>query len=308
MSTWKEAFSDYVSATGKLKSNVPKDKKQEIFLFRAKEVHADRYDYSPTEYLGVKNTVTIICKEHGPFIQRPDAHLSGAGCPTCAKTARRKAPEGFISDAKRVHGDTFDYSLSSYTSSHVKVKIICKTHGIFEQTPANHLTGFGCGRCAGNVTKTTEEFIIGSKAFHGEKYDYSLAEYTKAHDKVKIICKLHGVFEQSPDNHLHGKGCPVCAGQPDRLYLITDGTHYKIGISMYPEKRLGELSSSMSKPLRLLAVSEPSAQVRSFELTIHKKHLVNPYKNERFDGYSEWRTLSEAEVLDIINTYNLNTT
>lgn len=307
MTLWRDVYSEYVGPSGKLKPSTSKDKKQEIFIFRAKEIHFDRYDYSQTEYIGVKNTLIIICKEHGPFTQRPDAHLAGAGCPLCANASRRKSPEGFISDAKKIHGDTFDYSLSHYISSHIKVKIVCKKHGVFEQTPANHLTGLGCGKCAGNVTKTTEEFVEQAIAYHGNKYDYSLVNYIKAHEKVKIVCKTHGVFEQSPDNHLHGKGCPVCAGQPDRLYLITDGTHYKIGISMYPEKRLGELSSSMSKPLRLLAVSEPSAQVRSFELTIHKKYLVNPYKNERFDGYSEWRTLSEAEVLDIINTYNLNT-
>ena len=29
--------------------------------------------------------------------------------------------------------------------------------------------------------------------------------------KVKIICSEHGVFEQKPNSHLNGNGCPHCA-------------------------------------------------------------------------------------------------
>lgn len=30
--------------------------------------------------------------------------------------------------------------------------------------------------------------------------------------KIKIICPIHGMFEQYPDSHLNGVGCPKCAG------------------------------------------------------------------------------------------------
>jgi len=43
---------------------------------------------------------------------------------------------------------------------------------------------------------TTEKFIERSKIVHGNKYDYSQTEYKSAHEKVKIICPTHGVFEQ----------------------------------------------------------------------------------------------------------------
>lgn len=58
---------------------------------------------------------------------------------------------------------------------------------------------------------STEEFIARSKEFHGDKYDYSLVEYTKNNVKVKIICPEHGVFEQRPCNHMVGMGCKKCA-------------------------------------------------------------------------------------------------
>jgi len=46
---------------------------------------------------------------------------------------------------------------------------------------------------------------------HGEKkYDYSKVDYKHSKSKVVIICPIHGEFEQNPNNHLHGQGCPKC--------------------------------------------------------------------------------------------------
>lgn len=59
---------------------------------------------------------------------------------------------------------------------------------------------------------TTTEFIQKAILVHGEeKYDYSLVDYINTRTKVIIICPVHGEFEQSPNNHLSGKGCPKCA-------------------------------------------------------------------------------------------------
>ncbi len=57
---------------------------------------------------------------------------------------------------------------------------------------------------------TTNEFIDKAKLVHGEKYDYSQVDYKRTHEKVKIICKEHGVFEQCPSDHLRNHGCPLC--------------------------------------------------------------------------------------------------
>lgn len=60
---------------------------------------------------------------------------------------------------------------------------------------------------------TTEKFIIGARKVHGNRYDYSLVEYTGSFDKIKIICSKHGIFEQTPSNHKSGRGCPLCGKQ-----------------------------------------------------------------------------------------------
>lgn len=57
---------------------------------------------------------------------------------------------------------------------------------------------------------TTETFIEKAREIHGDTYDYSLLEYKGIFDIVKIICPIHGVFEQVAHNHLNGNGCPIC--------------------------------------------------------------------------------------------------
>lgn len=56
----------------------------------------------------------------------------------------------------------------------------------------------------------TETFIQKSKEIYHDKFDYSLTNYVKSSEKVKIICPVHGVFEQTPNKHLAGRGCPGC--------------------------------------------------------------------------------------------------
>ncbi len=58
---------------------------------------------------------------------------------------------------------------------------------------------------------TTEEFIARAKAVHGDRYDYSKVEYVNNSTPVVIICPEHGAFEQRPNNHFNGNGCPKCA-------------------------------------------------------------------------------------------------
>ena len=57
----------------------------------------------------------------------------------------------------------------------------------------------------------TEQFIIEARQIHGDKYDYSDSVYTKALEKIKIICPRHGEFWQEASSHLRGCGCPSCA-------------------------------------------------------------------------------------------------
>jgi len=191
-----------------------KRKTTQQFIEDAKKVHGDKYNYSLIQYKNNKTKVKIICPEHGVFEQRPNHHLKGQGCKKCSiilkLNEQRKTTQQFIEDAKKTHGDKYDYSLVQYKNARTKVKIICPVHGIFEQRAINHLDGRGCQKCGGTIKKSTQQFIEKAQEIHGDKYDYSLVDYRNAHTKVKIICPEHDTFEQSPHSHLNGRGCKKC--------------------------------------------------------------------------------------------------
>ena len=59
-------------------------KTTEKFIAQCIEIHGDKYDYSKVEYKRGDIPVTIICKEHGEFLQKPTNHLDGCGCQKCS--------------------------------------------------------------------------------------------------------------------------------------------------------------------------------------------------------------------------------
>ena len=119
--------------------------------------------------------------------------------------------EEFIEQARKIHGEKFDYSQVDYKGTNKPVTIICCECGhVFRQEPRYHLMGHGCQKCYGRYKQTTEEFIEKAKKIFPE-YDYSLARYKNSVTKIKIICPEHGIFEITPSNLLNQKqGCRKC--------------------------------------------------------------------------------------------------
>lgn len=201
---------------------------KEQFIQDALNIHKNCYDYSLVSYKDVKTKVKIKClKCDTIFEQSPSQHLQGQGCPVCSKEKIREAlsytQEEWVSKARQIHGDKYDYSKVKYSNSQTKVCIICPEHGEFWQKAASHLKGSGCPKCAkskqGPKRKTTEEFIKRAKEIHGDKYDYSKTTYIKSKEKLTIICKKHGEFQQLPEIHLRGCGCPKCKSSQGELFI-----------------------------------------------------------------------------------------
>ncbi len=204
------------------------------FIKRAKLIH-NKYDYSSSNYLGANIKLKIICLLHGEFEQTPYNHVrKKQGCPKCSGNILLTT-KIFIERAVLKHNNKYDYSLVNYINGDSKVKIICPSHGIFEQKAYNHLRGDGCLSCTGFKQLTNEDFIQKSIIIHGNKYDYSLVNYINQNTKVKIICPNHGEFLQNPNNHLNNNGCPICKESKGekiiRNYLIDNNIKY------YPQYR-----------------------------------------------------------------------
>lgn len=180
-------------------------------IFKKFPENLDKFDYSEVEYTLAVNKIKLRCKlcDH-KFEQEANSHTRGVGCPCCARN-QKLTTESFINKATEVHGNLYDYSLVKYTSAKDKVKIICELHGTFEQNSNNHLKGSGCPKCFGKFTSNYKDFSEKARTKHNDLYEYPLFEYKSAHTKAPIICKVHGLFHQSPANHLQGQGCPKCA-------------------------------------------------------------------------------------------------
>ena len=185
------------------------------FIEEGNRIHNNKYDYSLVIFINKKTKVKIICPEHGLFEQSPTHHLDRSqGCRDCGIISRtliqRKGINNFILEAENIHGNKYDYSLSDYISDKTKLKIICSEHGIFEQTPSNHLKGKGCKYCGGTSKLNIFSFLSKANKLYSERYDYSLTEYVNMKTKIKVICQKHGVFMTTPNNFLMGRNCPRC--------------------------------------------------------------------------------------------------
>lgn len=131
--------------------------------------------------------------------------MNKKGCVYCGGKLKLTNKE-IIKKFHEHHGNKYDYSLVNYKNLKTKIKIICPIHGIFEQTPDSHKSK-GCPLCS---KIDTNDFINNAILVHVDKYDYKHVNYISAKTKIKIICNKHGIFEQTPNNHLSGKGCPRC--------------------------------------------------------------------------------------------------
>lgn len=198
-------------------------KTKEEFIEKAKKVHGDKFDYSKVDYLDKFYKVKIICDKGHEFMQRPYLHVQGNGCISCARLNQIKAlattKEDYVVKARAVHGDKYNYDKTVLGSSKDKINITCDKHGEFWCRKDHHLSGVGCKQCSvedqkTKYSRTNDQFIEDAKAIHGDEYDYSKVDYINNKTKVKIICPIHGEFEQTPDSHINRKAkCPHCSNK-----------------------------------------------------------------------------------------------
>lgn len=185
------------------------EQRVEYFLARTKEIHGDRYSYENMNYVRNKEKIDITCSIHGTFKQTPHDHLKGKGCPDCGGRRQSNTKE-FIEKARKVHGDLYDYSKTTYIKAMNPVEIICKTHGPFMQRGDCHLSGAGCRTCSECEPLDANHFIMRAREVHGDLYDYTDTIYVNCKTKVNIKCKEHGEFMQNVKGHYEGHGCPSC--------------------------------------------------------------------------------------------------
>lgn len=143
-------------------------------LEQARAVHGDKYTYERTVYTNSATHMIVTCPEHGDFKTAPNNFLRGKGCPACghlrkgvnasgvksAQTSIAKHAARFVEEARKIHGDDYDYSQTIYRGKRQKLTIRCKKHGEFTQTAGPHLSrGQGCPSCSNHKSRGEAEIL-----------------------------------------------------------------------------------------------------------------------------------------------------
>lgn len=207
---------------------------KETIISRFKKMYGNKYTYDLSKYKNTSSKIDIICPTHSVFTKTVSKHLQGQGCPNCSLdnhsgTFKNSNTQEFIEKAKGIHGDKYDYSKVKYKAAIENIEIICKKHGSFYQTPHTHLNGCGCNECGEEKTanikrKPLSKFIYQANIIHNYKYIYDKVIYKNDKTKIKIGCPIHGLFNQTPNSHLNGNGCPNCGFENTRKYMQENPT------------------------------------------------------------------------------------
>lgn len=218
---------------GVIKRAKSKSQTKEDFIKDCNKIHSnyDKYDLSlvPENFLST-DKIKIICtlkdefgNMHGEFEQQSYSFKKGReGCSLCSSSGKKKPISYYVNKIRSIRGDDFDISnIKSSTTVDDSVDFVCPIHGTYSSTIYRVLNcNEPCRYCAGTLLNQ-KFFIQKAKEIHGNKYDYSEVNYINGRTKVVIKCLKHGKFEQNPESHLSGQGCPICNCGFSEQYILS---------------------------------------------------------------------------------------
>lgn len=180
-------------------------KTHEEFLKNFQEKQPDLFNSINVveEYKGSSKHLLVETKYGKCFVKA--THLLNGTTPTIMSAINKT--EYFKNQLKITQAKLFDNIeiLENYISSNKHILVKTK-YGNCLSTPENLLNG-SVPKIMSAVNKN-EYFKAQAREVHGDLYDYSLVEYVNAFVKIKIISSK-GIFEQTPADHLSGKGCSI---------------------------------------------------------------------------------------------------
>jgi len=271
-----------------------------------KNAYIYKYPKTTTDIAVVKCTI-----HHGPAMLITGRSLREGhnGCKECIKEHIQEANKEivhkkvntelkfnrFIKKAKKKYNNKFKYIKNTFINSQIKITIVCPIHGNFEQVPSEHLR-YGCAKCSGVNKKTTEEVINTFIKVHKDKYIYDLVKINGMKIPVNIKCKIHGVFKQTPQSHIRGRGCPLCKKSgfkpdvPAILYYLyfPKFNIYKIGVTNRSVEERYTKEDNKKFIIKKIIKYRKGLRAYSFE-----QKLLEKYKNCR---YKENKVLSSGNT------------
>jgi hypothetical protein len=172
------------------------------------------YPHIEREYKNANSMITVRCEKHGDGSVKTNSLINASkyACAKCGIDARAGAHKmdtsEFVARATSTHGDRYDYSRATYSSSTEHIEIVCKVHGSFLQTAITHLQGSGCPKCANNeknnYRKLTEDQIL-------ERVPSNLTYVSTSDRRVALNCSEHGEFTTNKFTLSINTECPKCS-------------------------------------------------------------------------------------------------
>lgn len=102
------------------------------FIAKGVCVHENKYDYSLVVYKTSKIKVSIICPIHGVFLQTPNHHLRGHGCPKCSRLGYSRTTWNTYCDNK-MSSEPKVYIVRCYNNTEEFIKIGITTNSVYKR-------------------------------------------------------------------------------------------------------------------------------------------------------------------------------
>jgi len=179
------------------------------------------FDFSNPEYTKASERfflTHIPCGTRASYLYEVLIRKDSVSCRVCTPRGTKAISQDDCEKRfRQVHGETYDYDFSTYKNATTKMSMICREHGVFEQTPMSHWNGHGCQKCG--VEKMVDEnrlprHVLQERAYSrwGDAFEYDWESFITTNHKMRIFCKKndHGWFTQSAGDHLAGHGCRKC--------------------------------------------------------------------------------------------------
>ncbi len=192
------------------------------------EKHDGKYSYGRSferEPNGVRWKVPIECPIHGEFMQAPEKHKGGQGCPVCSGN-EMVAPLEQMRAAfpEQVFPDDWNFKSKEIFT------LVCDTHGPFE-THFNQMmgtkalgSGIACPKCSiaarGKKIRVDEEELLRRLNEASPEYSFLVTENTTTQGQVDYLCPDHGEKSGKVSDLLRGIKCPECAALNRRAGII----------------------------------------------------------------------------------------
>lgn len=244
----------------------------------------------------------------------------------CCMRYNAYTTDQFIQQAKKKHGDKYDYSKTVYMGAKNKVVITCPIHGDFEQEAYTHKTIQGCKKCgvirrSNAKRESTKDFVNKAQKIHKNIYDYSESEYIGRMFNIDIICRIHGKFTQLAGNHLSGKGCMLCGHLTEKVGFTKrdfikaskngNGTLYliecynekerflKLGITVHPMRKRFPGKHAMPYKYKVLTtIIKEAGEIYSLEKEFGRRFSIYKYNPDKiFHGKTECLNISVKEKI-----------